>query len=244
MYIGEIKVKRRVWIGMALAAAVTVAWWSWTRTKLPPVLATTAKPAQPLVRLTGAGTVTGNQVLREMTELMDPAPLFLPTEWNYGQRELPAAVLKQPGQVFGGIPAIFTVDEQNLTPYGMEATAVPEKLVDVLVQGNEAPFAGLGQIGGLRPTLPVRLAFIEVWELKNGKVIISQQLSGILVPRSDFAPMEFLVMVGSAGLIGEPILTSGSGWDEVDNFFRIYLAKSYRLGERLHPGQYRVLVGA
>lgn len=55
--------------------------------------------------------------------------------------------------------------------------------------------------------------------------------------------MEFLAVVSSAGLIADPVLVNGSGWEEVDNFFRSYLVKSFRLGERLNPGRYRVLVG-
>jgi hypothetical protein len=50
-------------------------------------------------------------------------------------------------------------------------------------------------------------------------------------------------VVSSAGLIGDPILVTGSGWEEVDTFFRSYLVKTFRLGERLNPGRYRVLVG-
>jgi hypothetical protein len=170
--------------------------------------------------------------------------LFFPTQWNYGQRPLQEGRLKQPGQVFGSFEPKLTVGEQNIANYGAEVTPVPVKLVDVLVQGNEAPFAGLGQIDAPRSTLAVRAGYLEVRDQKNGNIITAQQLSGIQPPRSDFAPVEFLVVVGSAGLIGEPVLTNGSGWDEVDNFFRTYLVKSYRLGERLRPGQYRVSVGA
>ena len=244
MRIWEIEVKRRVWVGLALAAIVTVAWWSWTRTGLPVATTIAAKPAHPLVRLAGAGTVTGDQVLQEKAELMDPTPLFFPTEWNSGQRPLRVASLKQPGQVFGSFEPKLTVGEQNIANYGAEATPVPEKLVDVLVQGNEAPFVGMGQIDAKRSTLTLRAGYLEVREQKSGNIITSQQLSGIILPRSDFAPVEFLVLVGTAGLIGEPVLTNGSGWDEVDIFFRTYLVKSYRLGERLPPGQYRVSVGA
>lgn len=239
----DIRVKRRVWVGLVVACVGVGAWVALNRVR-PVSPSSVAKRTPSFVQLAGAGRAAGDLVLREKAELLDPTPLFFPTEWNYGQRILPEGSLKQPGQVFGSLEPKLTVDDQNLAPYGVEATTVPEKLVDALVQGNEAPFAGLGQIDTLRSTLPVRLAYLEVREIKNGETIISQQLSGINLPRTDFAPAEFLVTVGSSGLIGEPILTSGSGWDEVDSFFRAYLVKSYRLGERLHPGQYRVLVGA
>jgi len=72
---------------------------------------------------------------------------------------------------------------------------------------------------------------------------MTQLLGGFSPPRSDYAPLEFLVVISSAGMVGEPVLTTGSGWDDVDIFFRTYLVKTFRLGERLNPGRYRVLVG-
>ena len=236
------RIKRRVWVGMIAGCAAVGGWVAWQRVH-PVVPQREVKRAQPFVQLARSGTEKGNELLREKAELMDPTPLFFPTEWNYGQRPLPEGRLKQPGQVFGSFEPKLTVGEQNIANFGAEALQTSEKLVDVLVQGNEAPFAGLGRIDTPRSTLAVRAGYLEVWDHKNGNIISSQQLSGINPPRTDFAPVEFLIVVGSAGLIGEPVLTSGSGWDEVDNFFRTYLVKSYRLGERLRPGQYRVSVG-
>lgn len=238
----ENRIKRRVWVGLLVACAGVGAWMVWNRFRPvpPPDMAT--RP-QSFVQLAGAGKAAGDQVLREKAELLDPTPLFFPTEWNYSQRALPASSLRQPGQVFGSLDPKLTVADQNLAPYGAEATPLPEKLSDVLGQGNEAPFAGMGQIDLPQSTLPVRAGYLEVRALGNKDIIVSQQLSGINPPRTDYIPVEFLVVVGPAGLIGEPILTNGSGWDEVDNFFRSYLVKSYRLGERLHPGRYHVLVG-
>ena len=196
------------------------------------------------MQLAGAGTAAGSRVLQERAELLDPTPLFFPTEWNYGQRPLRQTGQQLPGEVFGSFDPKLPLSEMPVAPYGSEVLPVPEKLSDVLEQGNEAPFAGMGQRDLQKSTLPVRSAFLEVRDIKSGQNVLSQPLTGIQLPRSDYAPLEFLVVVGSAGLIGDPILTSGSGWDEVDGFFRSYLVRSYHLGERLPPGRYRVLVGA
>ena len=235
--------KRRVWVGLlsAIAGVAMWSWWAWSRQD---VLVGKGGGAQPFVQLAGAGTAQGSRILQEKAELMDPTPLFFPTEWNYGQRPLSEGRLRHPGQVFGSFEPKLTVAEQNIKSYGAEAPAVPEKLSDVLVQGNEAPFAGMGQAGLQRSTLPVRAGYLEIRRLGDKENSIEQSLTGIQLPRSDFAPIEFLAVVGSSGLIGELVLLSGSGWDEVDAFFRNYLAKSYHLGERLSPGRYRVLVGA
>lgn len=236
-------VKRRVWIGLAVAMVATGGWVMWTRRDAT-VVAPAPKPKAPFVVLTGTSGATGNQLLREKAALQDPTPLFFPTEWNYGQRPLREKTLRQPDQVFASFAPMLTVSEQTTTAYGAESPAVPEKLSDVLVQGNEAPFAGFGQVDQSKTSLPVRAAFVEVRAMASGDVVIKQSLTGVSPPRSDYAPVEFLVAVGPAGLISEPLLASGSGWDEVDNFFRDYLVKAYRLGGRLPPGQYRVFVGA
>ena len=242
MHIGKIQVKRRVWTGALFAVGVTGAWWLWTRSA-PPAGAMTAQPKLPFVRLAGSGRGTDDEVLRERAELLDPTPLFFPTKWNFGQSPLRESMRRQPGQVFGSIEAKFVFDDQNMKSYGIEPSVAPEKLSDVLVQGNEAPLAGLGQADVQRPALVERSSFVEVRGLVNGEIIIEQSLKNILVPRSDYIPLEFLVVVSSAGVVGDLVLTSPSGWEEVDNFFRTYLVKSFRLGERLNPGRYRVLVG-
>jgi len=242
MRIGKIEIKRRVWIGLGAGLAVTGLWWNTARVK-PPVTAAVAATKPPFVRLAEVGAGAGNQLLREQAELMDPTPLFFPTEWNFGQRPLRTSMLKQPGQVFGSFGEKITLGEQAIKLYGVEAAVVPERLIDVVAQSNEAPFAGMGQVDVQRQALEERGSFLQVRSLKNGKDIIEQPLKEISLPRLDFAPLEFLVVVSSSGMVGEPVLMTGSGWEEVDTFFRSYLVKSFHLGERLSPGRYRVLVG-
>ena len=242
---GKIAVKRRVWIGLIFTLGVSGVWWVWTRAQAP-APAVTARAPQAFVRLAGVGQGVADQLLRERADLFDPTPLFFPTEWNFSQRSLPENIGRQPGQVFGGFEANLTFGEQNIKTYGSEVVAVPDRLADVLVQGNEAPFAGMGQIDIQRPRLAERSGFLEVINMADGKIIVAQILIGLAVPRLDFVPMEFLVVISSSGLIGEPILMTDSGLevDEgVDLFFRSYLVRSFRLGERLSPGRYRVLVG-
>jgi hypothetical protein len=235
-------VKRRVWVGLGCAVAVTAAWWGWNRAYRPEV-ATAPPTSQPFMRFAGAGNTTSDQILRERADLLDPTPLFFPTEWNYGQRALPERLLRQPGQVFGIFDPKLTVLDQGLKSYGKEADPAPEKLADVLAQGNEAPFAGIGHVDVVLPPLPERDGYLEVRSFKDSKVIVGQSLKLTSLPRLDYAPLEFIVAVSAAGIVGEPVLASGSGWEEVDVFFRTYLVKTFRVGERLSPGHYRVLVG-
>src|SRR2546430_12116662 len=153
MRIGKIEVKRRVWVWLAGGIAVTGIWWMELPTK-PPAMAVTAPTPVPFVQLTGASTSPDDVILRERAQLYDPKPLFFPTEWNYGQRPLPARLRRQPGQDFGSFDPKWTFTDPTLKSYGAEATPAPEKLSDVLAQGNEAPFAGFGQIDAPRLVLP------------------------------------------------------------------------------------------
>jgi len=89
----------------------------------------------------------------------------------------------------------------------------------------------------------VRDGFLEVKELGSEKPIVSQALTSLKIPRSDFSPAEFLVVIGIAGIVGEPVVLSGSGREDIDILLRSYLVNTFRLGERLNPGRYHVLVG-
>lgn len=234
--------KPRIWIALLVALTALAGWWQWRRA-MPTAPVIASSPLSPLVRVVSADSATPDQVLRERAELLDPTPLFFPTEWNYGLQPERVASLGQLGQVFGSFEAKLTVGDQSMVPFRLEGTPVPEKLSDVLSQGSEASFDGMGQIDRQRSTLPVRAGHVEVRDLENGNLIISQSLTGISPPRGDFAPLEFLVTVSSGGMVGDPVLTTASEGEDVDNFFRDYLVRSYRLGERLLPGRYRVLVG-
>lgn len=247
---GKITVKRRVWIGLIFVLSVTGAWWGWTKAK-PPSVAIAAPPQQPFVRLTPVGPGTNDRILRERADLFDPTPLFFPTEWNFGQSPLRDSIRRQPGQAFGSFEPKLTFAEQNMKSYGNEESVVLQNLPDVLAQGNEAPFAGMGQIDMHRQPLAERSGFLDVRRLVDGEPVILQALTGLMLPHMDFDPVEFLIAVSSGGIVGEPVVGHWSlsdsvvagGSEELEVFFRSYLVKTFRLGERLHPGRYRVLVG-
>jgi hypothetical protein len=242
MRIGTLEIKRRVWIGLGCALGVTVAWWWWSQRQVRGIGSALAVK-QPAVVLTGAGMAGHDEAMREQAALFDPAPLFFPTEWNYGQRPLPPALRRQPGQVFGSFDAKLSFTDQDLKLTAPETMPTPEGPADVLAQGNAAPFAGMGHIDIPHEPLKERSGFVEVRGFKSDKPVIEQSLVGIAVPRADFSPMEFIVAISAAGVVGDPVLASGSGWDEVDTFFRSYLVKTFRVGARLTPGQYRVFIG-
>ncbi len=232
---------RRFYAGMALAAVAIAAWWAWngTAARLPEGK---GGFTEPFIRVGGGDAATVDRVLRERADFFDPAPLFVPTSRNHGHAQLPSHLVKQPGQVFADFGAKLSFNEGGLAAYGAENPAAGEGVVDVLSRSNEVPFAGLGESGVTRPKLPNRSALIQIKKMGDNE-LREKTFIDLAVPRVDFAPLEFVVAVGPAGLIGDPLLSLGSGHDDVDSFFQTFLAKTYRLGTLLPPGRYRVMIG-
>ena len=242
MRLGGIEVKRRVWIALLFALTSIVFWWLWNGSKIP-VTSVTPPPTQPAVRLAATHTGVGDNILRERAEYLDSTPLFFPTEWNFGQGALKEGIKPQPGQIFGFVEAKYVFGDQNLKLSEAQPIDVVGRLAEVVRAGNEAPFAGIGTKENQLVILSKRAGFLEITNLRDGKLILSQALADIPGVHADFVPLEFLVTVGASGLISEPVLMTGSGREEMELFLLTYLAKSFRVGERLAPGMYRILIG-
>jgi hypothetical protein len=235
-----LRFRRRVYAGAVLLLAGIAGWWVWSQhvAREPAGL---PRPAEPFVRV-GSAPGTGSELLREKADFFDPAPLFVPTARNYSQRGLPAALVKQPGGVFGDFEAKLSFAEGGLTPYAFEGPAGGDSLPEVLARNNEAPFSGFGEVDSVRNPLAARTAVVRV-NLLGSNEIRDIDLGAAVPPRTDFPPLEFLVLVGPAGLIGEPVIALSSGAEEIDGFFLQFLGRSARLGTVLGPGRYRVTVG-
>lgn len=233
--------QRRVYVGAALAVAALAGFWFWSgRGEKTAGQGTSA--AAPFVRVSAPGQGGGDDVLRERADLFDPAPLFVPTARNYSQGALPVRLVKQPGQVFGDFGPKLSLNEGGLATYGVENIAAGETLAEVLARSNEVPFAGLGEIASPRQRLAARSAMMSIKKL-DGSDLRQITVGDLAVPQADFSPVEFLVAVGPAGLIGDPILAVGSGREEIDGLFQDFVAKTIRVGTVLAPGRYRVVIG-
>lgn len=183
-------------------------------------------------------------LVHERASFHDPAPLFLPTEWN-ARPDAPAAVtVHEPGDDSRyGAQLVYGANAAKLAfPSRVE---VPDKPVDALkLWGNEAPFLGLGQKDAVLTPLPRRTALVEVVTANGGRQVLSQPLMDARPPgNGDWLPMEFLIAVEPTGLIGLPAAVPGSASADVVAYFQNYLAKVLRVGERLPPGFYRIKVG-
>jgi len=238
----QFRIRRRVWVAAGLLVAVTLAWRYWTRVgaTLPGPVAK-ANPA--FVQVAGQRQDNQGLLLQERTDLFDPTPLFLPTEKNYGQGGLPANVVRQPGQVFGTYDPQWRFRDESVASLMDHKDKESIDLNTIISRGDGAPFSGFAQIDVKRPDLPERAGYIEVKSLNNSGINLSEALNQDGLPKRDYAPAEFVVSISAGGVLGVPVLTSGTGSDEIDATLRDYLIKIYRLGERLPPGCYAVAIG-
>jgi hypothetical protein len=92
--------------------------------------------------------------------------------------------------------------------------------------------------------LAPRSGFVQVTLLSDGRVVLSEELPSNARPPSDksWAPVEFIATVERAGLVGPLVVTEGSRVEETDAHFRNFLARNFRIGDRLPPAFYRITV--
>ena len=206
---------------------------------------TPLKPATP----SGIMRIGGDAVLLQQVELYDPRPLFLPTAFNNSDPSLPLTMRREPGSAFKTIPPkpIF-VEYEKLNIVLPDPLTVPVPPVEALYTGETAnPFFTLGRINYPYTPLAPRQAFLEVLQTKTGKTVLAVPLlaqKSESVPALDWQPLEMVVAVEAAGMVGEPtVIGGGSGFEEVDDYFRAFIAKQFRLGARLPPGFYTLRIG-
>lgn len=201
-------------------------------------------PKGTFVQLSTGGGNISDRMLGERADLFDPTPLFFPTGHNFGRGDkVPIASRRLPEEDFANFGPQYRFSEQGLGLYGFEAAAAPEHLSDVLVQGTEVPFAGMGEVEVERKPIGERSGYVSVKDLATGSKVLEGELPGLAVPAGEFSPIEFLAVVGRSGLVGEPVLVANSGSDPLDTLVRGFLVNTYRLGARLAPGRYLVSVG-
>ena len=191
-----------------------------------------------------------DMLLKAEADLRDLRPLFLPTDRNAA---LPEPRL-EPGRTF------LEADTFQPKPSGLHAKITedlpPPATLDGQPVAKAAPAAALSLTenplsaqGFGRAPIQVRGfegrgGFVEVTALSNGTRVLAEALPGEARPAGDkpWAPVEFIAAVDEAGLVSPLVVTEGSRVEEVDVHFRNYLATTFRIGQRLEPGFYRITV--
>ncbi len=226
--------KRRWIIAATSAAAITMLVASWFRAPVKTQVSETSAATKP-------ATVSLTRVPTGEAALLDPTPLFLPTEWNTARKEVK---LPESRGAFAGYDAKWRFDVSELklglpTPVRVSANAAEA----LLIPAPGAPFGGFGRSDAVMEPLIGRGAFIEVVAVGSGRRILAEALTAARAPGGGgWQPLEFLAAVDAAGLVSLD-LTARSGLEEVDVYFTRYLAQTLRIGARLAPGFYRICVG-
>lgn len=199
---------------------------------------------QTAVGLTRLDQDSTDNLVAEEALFFDPTPLFLPTEWNADQKGLPENILRNPNRLFARYPVKlqFTQDELALT--FAPARNLPESPAEVLSQLHDpAPYLGIGQQDGQIPNLTARGGYLQVVAVQTGRVVLAQALPEAVPPAGYWRPLEVMAVVNAAGLVGRLSTVESSGVEEIDRYFHNLLAETFRIGQRLPPGFYRVCVG-
>lgn len=212
----------------------------------PPLMA----PPNPVVRLMRPDG--SNAALAEEAIIHDTMPLFLPTHRNSTVKELPR---REPGKTFldketlklgfadadlslaKDLPPVVTL---NGKPPGQAAP------VDALTADTPGHlFMGFGRADEAEVSREPRGGFVEVVAAATGRRVWAEALPATARPSTakSWQPLEFFAAIDAAGLVRPLVVTEGSQVEEVDVYFRNFLARTYRIGERLAPGFYRIVVG-
>jgi hypothetical protein len=200
--------------------------------------------------LTMARPDDSDLLLKAEAQLRDLRPLFLPTDRNAA---LPEPRL-EPGRTFletETLKLMFTNGETQLSkdlPPVVTLGARP--VVEASPADALSPMeAGLSLQSFGRGPVEIKACdrrggFVEVTALKDGNRVFEWELPVEARPPADksWAPVEFIAVVDSGGLVSPLVVTTGSRVEEVDSHFRIYLARNFRIGDRLSPGFYRITV--
>ncbi len=238
----------RWWVAGAAAAVLTATFVSVVRIPVAPVaLRSPASSAltPPAVRI--ARPDASDRLLQDEADLRDLRPMFLPTERNAALAEprLEAGRTFLEHESFKGAaePAVgAALPEISSIQGGALEQATP---LDALgATGVGLSLAGFGRQRAELAPMKARGAVVEVVSMSDGRTVWTQTLPESGTPRRDQAwnPLEMVAVVDRAGLAGPLVITEGSRIDDVDVHFRNYLAQTFRLGERLAPGFYRVIV--
>ena len=196
------------------------------------------------------GTVPPSVTLaptKQSDHLFDLEPLFLPTEYNTSTLHVPLQVGREPNSIASNFPPKWTISETSGGLTFPEPIAVPASPVQVLSFGETpAPWPEVGRADIGVAVFKPRTAYIEIATAKTGQPVFSSEVPisvEVPVPAADWAPLEFLVAIDSTGLVGAPVITGSTTTEEVESFFRTFVARTFRLGARLTPGFYTVRIG-
>jgi hypothetical protein len=194
----------------------------------------------------------GDEAIRGEALISNLAPLFLPTPYNARLPDIPLRGALRPfldsdpvklthpdaaPNFAAELPPAATLNGKSLPSAG--------PLDAVATEVSISPAHGFGRAEPVVAPLSARGGIVEVVAVGSAEKIMARPLPVEALPPGDrpWQPLQFSAVVNAAGLVGPLELVSSSGVEAVDNYFKNYLVRQLRIGDRLSPGFYQITVG-
>lgn len=177
-------------------------------------------------------------------QLQDPTPLFLPTEFNSGKVRPPRSEEQSLGTSFSSIPAKMLFGETDIQLALPEVVSIPERALDLVIGGeHQVKFTELARENSRETRLSARQGYLRVLSFSSGAELWSQEILGGAWAFELEAPWEFVVAVNQAGSMSFPAVVNAGEGALIDIAQITEVLREKRLGARLDPGIYRILLG-
>ena len=242
--------ERLVWSLSAASACGLLSGFVWLLSR-PPGAPAGLRATSPMLVVEMAAPDGADGVLRDEAVLRDPRPLFLPTALNASLpeplREAGKALfeLDRGADEIGENDALIIRDLPPVALLNGRSANVASGVDALAATQGEVGVAGIGRGPRVIEPLPARGAFLEVVSAATGSTVLVESLAPSLVPagRKSWEPLEILAVVDAGGLSVPLIVVNSSTIEEVDGHFRQVLAQVFRIGDRLPPGVFRLVIG-
>lgn len=201
----------------------------------------------PALVLARTDRLAAGDAVRERLWLLDPSPLFLPSANNVVGPG-PEVIADRPGgEIAKSFPADFSFGPDKPTSDILRPGSLSKSAAAMA-----ARLAGNRWFDGLaRRTDPleegataVRVARVEVYRVGEAGPVATMDISSAEGLASAFwRPLELNVLVDIAGAVGQPVVASTSGVDEIDERIRSIVGRELLPTLLLRAGIYRLEIG-
>ena len=187
------------------------------------------------------------RLLEEQAWLMDTAPVFLSTSWNYAP-ELESIIQEATEAtvpLFDAFEPSITLNKEAFPDEIALPTPFIRNSLEMLSQDFWGFFSGFGQKYQNVQPLPERSGHCRIIALDSGlereRFLPASLTDSLSMP--PFNPVTFLIYVEEGSLLGLPLLLKASGSDAVDRNLRKFVEQELLHGLGLESGYYRIVIG-
>lgn len=215
-----------------------------------PLVYEDGSPAQraPGLVITRVERLPAGGALRERLQLFDPSPLFMPDP-GFSDSGVTQSIPQRPdGKLTGPFPPIFAFPfPETLPAHGILRSEPP---ATALVAADRLAairwFDGMARmeapdVSGVPATRAARVEVYRMGEAKRQAAVDIVKAAGL--GEMTWKPLELSVIIDASGAVAQPVVTTSSGVDELDERIRWIVGHELLPKLLLRPGIYRFEVG-